>query len=272
MSAPFYLLVAFACVLVLPLLIPARLLGQLVHPLVAPVARSRVVSWLSSHSVGDLLGQLVGPLSGGDWEVTQAGELLARMRIVRWIVAVSVIIQWCVAIAIGIFSGAIIAGIMPAFAFDLPFYLIVHVMLVVLVLLSLPTLLLHRYYKNLGRCWREFGLSLCGQCGYIRDYIPEGRCPECGTHEPAVRPGRLPASCFRWQVFVNDLTTHWPLGLVVTAACAVVILGGLIGLRAVGIVVLLVTASIGALLVRVVGQFRTMIRMERAQQRRSHGP
>ncbi len=209
LAAPLYPLVFFGCLICLPLLLPNWILGPLLGPLVAPIGRSCAVQWLSTKKVEDFpvyVAELAGLFH---WDVARAADLLQRIRVVRRILLLIIGGQWVALLATGVIVGVSFALREPPDLVGLA-VIACGAILVVSTVFSASGL---SYYHGLYKSWQTLQTALCGQCGYIREHVQSLRCPECGTGEPAVPPGRAPRCRDVWSPLVNKWTTGLPLSL-----------------------------------------------------------
>jgi len=251
LAAPLYPLVFFGCLICLPLLLPNRILGQLLGPLLAPIGRSRAVQWLSTKKVEDFpvyVAELTGLFH---WDVTRAADLLQRIRMVRRILLLIIGGQWTALLATGVVVGVSLVWLLP----DLIGLAVVAcgAILVVSTVFSVSGL---SYYHGLYKSWQALETTLCGQCGYIREHVQSVRCPECGTAELAVPPGHAPRCRDVWSPLVNKWTAGMPLSLI----CSMFLFDRLVlnlclNAKTHGWVVLMMTGSVAGLILWVLWVF-----------------
>jgi hypothetical protein len=255
LAAPLYLLVFIAWLISLPLalylLLLHWLLGPLLGPLIAPISRSRAVRWLSTKRVEDLLMDIVERISPLDWDVTQASDLLERIRTFRRILLAFIVGQWAILVVLGLLMGASLLCSLP----DLIYFGVIPGVgaLVIAAVLSAVGL---SYYRRLCQCWRKFDMPTCGRCGYIRKDRRTVCCPECGSAELTVRPGCMPAFYMLWEPLLNKGTAGTPF-LLLCAAFYVdrMVLNVHLAAGPHGWVVLVITASVAGLILWVLWFF-----------------
>lgn len=225
-----------AALLLWPVFLAYQLPILLLKELARHLQRFRIVQWLTPLFTWELW-------RGSPAATPHPYDLLARERALRCVLLPVVAAEWLALLVIGFTVGiSCLLGRAPSHRLVLP-------SLGVLVLMSLPAMALHSYYANLVTRWKELKIPLCPRCGYNRSHSTGLVCSECGSSDPVVPAGQVPGTWTRWLPLFSETALFAPFAIFGSLGPLLVFASLHISMRILGIVVLLLTASVLAIAV-----------------------
>ncbi|GMU21540.1 MAG: hypothetical protein AMXMBFR13_16330 [Phycisphaerae bacterium] len=256
---------AWLCVLVMPLALllgvlwcvfwPFRAMGysfgQAADRLLGPVFAS--LRRRASGSVPDRLRRT-------GWTPQRADDLLRRTSRVQCLLLGLLALEWGVLVLVGLLGGMSFLLGVPG---DSTTETTLMAAIPVLLTSGLTALLVQHYYHRLVQAWQRLDARLCGACGYIRDYLGNERCPECGSELPPLEPGDLPLRWKCWDPVLRGVGAGLPIGLAGTMAFVSLWLSQFLPEWWTGVLLLSLTGSVAGVVAYVLGATLQLCRSAR---------